>query len=201
MKILLTGSSSGIGKALYEIIQDSNDVHGMTRTDLDLSDVSSLCKYEIDSYDMVIHCAGTGVGGKLPFAEHDCESILDILTTNLLAPVVLTNKILCVNPQCKIVYVTSTNNKHYYPYDLAYSLSKASLSTFIKMLLIDYPQLNYLEVQLGLTKTNFNNNRYKNNPNRFVDIYQNTHLDAAHVAQEISRVLFNKNIKFIEISP
>ena len=201
MKILLTGCSSGVGRALHYLLKDEHDVHCLTRTDLDLSNVDSVINYQVSVYDMVIHCAGTGTGGKLPFVNHRIDAVKDILTTNLLAPVLLTNKLLRQNLNCKVVCITSTNNKHYYANDLAYSLSKSSLNQFLKMLTIDYPQLNYLEIQLGLTKTEFNNNRYKNQVDRFVDIYQNPHLDVNYVAREIKQVLFNNNIKFIEISP
>jgi short-subunit dehydrogenase len=201
MKILLTGSSSGVGRALHHLLKDEYDVHCLTRTDLDLSKVDNVINYQVSVYDMVIHCAGTGTGGKLPFANHDTKAVKDIVTTNLLAPVLLTNKLLKENSNCKVVCITSTNNKHYYANDLAYSLSKVALSTFLKMLTIDHPQLNYLEIQLGLTRTEFNNNRYKYEDDRFVDVYQYPHLDVDYVAKEIQQVLFNHNIKFIEISP
>jgi short-subunit dehydrogenase len=201
MKILLTGCSSGLGKALHDLLRHNHDVHSLSRNDLDLSDANSVVNYQVAIYDMVIHCAGTGIGGKLPFNNHCTQAVKDIVSTNLLAPVLLTNKLLQQNPDCKVVCVTSTNNKHYYPNDLAYSLSKASLSVFLKMLAVDHPQLKYLEIQLGLTKTEFNNNRYKKDMDRFVDIYQYPHLDATYVAEQINQVLFNNHIKFIEISP
>ena len=69
------------------------------------------------------------------------------------------------------------------------------------MLQIEYPDVCVLEVQLGLTKTNFNNNRYKNYENRYHDIYNNKHLQADFVAEKICSVLFDNSIKFIEISP
>jgi short-subunit dehydrogenase len=201
MKILLTGNSSGLGQALHQLLDQSHEVDGLTRNDLDLSDSQNVIDYRTKLYDMVIHCAGTGIGGKLPFADHNPQSVNTIIKTNLLSPILLTNKLLQQNPHCKVVCITSTNNKHYYPNDLAYSLSKTSLSIFLKMLHIDYPKLNYLEVQLGLTKTEFNNNRYKNNMDRFQNLYQHAHLEATYVAQQINQVLFNNHIKFIEISP
>ena len=201
MKILLTGCSSGLGKALLELLRQDHEVHGLTRNDLDLSNCNDIVNYQVTTYDMVIHCAGTGIGGKVPFADHNTEAVKTIVTTNLLAPVLLTKKLLEQNLNCKVVCVTSTNNKHYYSNDLAYSLSKAALSMFLKMLNVDYPQLNYLEIQLGLTKTQFNNNRYKNDPHRFVDLYRHPHLDVASVAERINQVLFDNHIKFIEISP
>jgi hypothetical protein len=69
------------------------------------------------------------------------------------------------------------------------------------MLRTEYPDVSYLEVRLGLTQTNFNQNRYHNDPHRYVDIYNKKHLTSDQVAVKIVEVLFDNCIKFIEISP
>ena len=69
------------------------------------------------------------------------------------------------------------------------------------MLQVDYPELNYLEIQLGLTKTNFNQNRYVGYEQRFQNIYANSHLTTDEVCEQILSVLFDNRIKFIEVSP
>jgi hypothetical protein len=96
---------------------------------------------------------------------------------------------------------TSTNNKRYWPTDLSYSLSKKSLSTFGDMLQIEYPNLQYLEVVLGLTKTNFNLNRYKHNPTNIDNLYSNPHLTTTDVVQQLMPILWDNKIKSMEISP
>jgi hypothetical protein len=68
------------------------------------------------------------------------------------------------------------------------------------MLKIEYPDVQYLEVRLGLTKTNFNNNRYRYNPDRFNDVYANSHLTVDQVADRILDVLFDSSVKLIEVS-
>jgi hypothetical protein len=69
------------------------------------------------------------------------------------------------------------------------------------MLRTEYPDVPYLEVRVGLTQTNFNQNRYRQEPERYVDIYNNNCLTSEQVAVKIIEVLFDNNIKFIEISP
>jgi hypothetical protein len=69
------------------------------------------------------------------------------------------------------------------------------------MLMIEYPTIDYLEIRLGLTKTNFNQNRFKNEPNRYTELYQNNFLIPTDVANKICNVLFDRTVKFIEISP
>lgn len=202
MKILLTGSSSGVGKELKNILSASHEVDCPDRSELDLSDPTAVMKYITQSYDMLINCAGTGVGGKVDFVNHDSFHVQEILQVNLISVVTLTHQALKFNPKCKIVNITSTNNNRYWPNDLAYSLSKKSLEIFGSMLLVEYPNTPYLEVRLGLTKTSFNNNRYKHSPDRFHNIYSSAqHLMPTDVAKTIVDNIFNNNVKYIEVSP
>jgi|LakMenEpi03Aug12_release.lakeMendotaPanAssembly.Ray.scaffolds.fasta_scaffold723682_1 short-subunit dehydrogenase len=201
MKILLTGASSGIGKELHKILSQNHTVMAPTRQILDLENIDSIVQHVDRSYDMLIACAGTGLGGKINFVHHDSTAVNTILQTNLIGTTVLTQKVLSYNPLAKIVVITSTNNNRFYPGDLVYSLSKKSLQIFIEMIRIEYPDTPTLEVKLGLTKTGFNQNRYRDEPLRYQDIYLYPHLDATKVATTIYSVLFDDNIKSIEISP
>lgn len=199
MKITITGTSSGVGEYLASTLQEEHSVTRISRNECDLS--KPIPNNIIDSCDMLINCAGTGVGGKIDFVNHNPNDIYEILHTNLLAPVELARQALKLNEHCKIVNVTSTNNKRYYPNDLVYSLSKRALADFGNMLTVEYPAVRTLEVRLGLTGTMFNKNRYKKDPDRYYDIYQNRHLTVKQAGGRIMNVLFDDTIKFIEISP
>lgn len=201
MKILLTGGSSGIGHCLNELLCHDHQVVAPTRQQLDLNDTNQVANFVNEPFDMLINCAGTGVGGKINFVNHDPALVDEIFKVNLLSAVSLTQQILKLNSVAKIVNITSTNNRQYYANDLVYSLSKKSLEEFGNMLKIESPQTPVLEVRVGLTKTNFNQARYIHHPERYRDIYCSRHLLADQVAYEISKVLFDNTIKFIEISP
>jgi len=200
MKIIITGANSGIGQGLVHKLQH-HCVVALTRQLLDLSNISEVYAYNLDAADMLINCAATDIGGKIDFVNHETQCIIDIINTNFLAPILLTKKLLANNKKCKIVNITSTNNNRYWPNDLAYSLSKQSLANFGNMLQIEYPDISYLEIRLGLTKTKFNDNRYRLSPERFSDVYQNSYLDIDTVVEKIISVLFDSSVKFIEISP
>lgn len=201
MNILITGTSSGVGKGLSLALSTSHNVIGLTRTDLDLSNVEQVSSFDLPVIDMLINCAGTDIGGKIEFTKHNTTEIVTIMNTNLLAPVLLSQKALQLNKNCKIVNITSTNNIKYYPNNLAYSLTKKSLESFTNMLQVEYPKANILEVRLGLTKTNFNQNRFKGHEERFNDIYSNKHLTVDEAVSQITNVLFNDNIRFVEVAP
>lgn len=203
MNIIITGTTSGLGKQLaLDLNNLRHNVIKLDRSHLDLSNVGQVVEFALPKCDMLINCAGTGIGGKIDFCNHQSSELVDILNVNLVAPVLLTQKALSVNRGTKIVNVTSTNNKRYWPNDLAYSLSKKAFESFGNMLQVEYPDVCYLEVRLGLTKTNFNQNRYNTCQNRFVDIYEtNKHLSVDDVSKQIINVLFEPNVKFIEIAP
>lgn len=200
MRITITGTANGLGQALAQCLS-AHDLVCLTRNQLNLNDIEAVTQYDLAATDMLINCAGTGVGGKQSFVDHPVQQITDILNTNLLAPVILSHKALAKNVNCKIVNITSTNNNRYHSGDLAYSLSKNSLATFGSMLRVEYPNCALLEVRLGLTKTNFNQARYRRDPERYQDIYQHPHLDVDSAAQSIVAVLFDQSVKMIELSP
>lgn len=201
MNIAITGTTSGVGKELWQRLGRLHSVVCINRDLVDLSDMSAVRGYSIPKVDMLINCAGTDRGGKIDFVNQDQESIINILHTNLVAPMLLSKKTLETNPKCKIVNITSTNNKRYWTNTLAYSLSKKALAEFGNMLQVEYPTVHYLEIQLGLTKTNFNQNRYVGNEDRFNDVYINPHLTVDVVVEKILGVLFDPSVKFIEIAP
>lgn len=200
---MITGSNSGIGLCLYNILLHNNiRTVGLTRQQLDLSNLQAVTNFDLERTDLLINCAATDIGGKIDFINHRPNNITEIACVNLLSPILLCQKALRKNKDCKIVNITSTNNRRYWPNDLIYSLTKKSLSDFGMMLQIEYGNLNYLEVQLGLTKTNFNANRYKLDSDRYKDLYADSkHLTPEYVADTIFKAISDNNIKFLEISP
>ena len=199
MNIAITGTTSGVGEYLALKLQQNNTVKCITRNDYDLG--TTVTTNLVGFCDMLINCAGTGIGGKIDFVNHKSEDITEIMNVNLLAPMELTKQALKLNKNCKIVNITSTNNNQYYPNDLAYSLSKKALSDFGNMIKIEYPQTKVLEVRLGLTATKFNDNRYKRDTARYQNIYANKHLTVEQAGDKILAVLFDDAIKHIEVSP
>jgi short-subunit dehydrogenase len=203
MKILITGTTSGLGLFLSATLRDiGHEVIDLKRHMLDLSDITAVQAYTMPMIDMLINCAGTGVGGKTDFVSHLEGDMEIILNTNLVSPILLSKKALTINSCCKIVNITSTNNNRYHPGDLVYSLSKKALAEFGSMLQVEFPAVKYLEIRLGLTKTRFNQNRYVGHSHRYVDIYdQHPCLNPYQVATQILDVLFDDHIKIIEVSP
>lgn len=201
MKIAITGSSSGIGFELKKILSQDHDLISIERKDLDLDNTDNVLNFSIPFCDILINCAGHDLGGKVAFLNHNSNYIVSILNTNLISPILLTQKALQNNPNCKIVFINSTNIIRYWGNDLIYTLSKESLNRFSHLLRVDHPDVRQLEIILGLTKTNFNINRHRVNHKTIDDLYKNYHLLASDVAAQIVNVLFDDKIRQIEVAP
>ena len=63
MKIAITGTTSGVGKALKDALSISYQVVSIDRLDFDFSDVKSLEKIDLTGVDILINNAGHSLGG------------------------------------------------------------------------------------------------------------------------------------------
>jgi acetoacetyl-CoA reductase len=86
MRILITGSSRGIGKALFEHYRrEDNQVYGLSRKDCDLADREQtnrfFAKSGIEELDLAIHCAGINVTRFFYKLSH--EAFRQMIDTNI----------------------------------------------------------------------------------------------------------------------
>jgi len=207
MKVLITGTTSGIGQ---EIVNSNPGLQfiELNRQDVDLNDIEAVKKYQIPAVDCAILNAGHDLGGGSPFSAHKLDYITKILTCNFMSTVVLCHKILNNNPNAILLFVTSTNVNWDYlgPDQLAYNLSKHSVKTFIDLLKLEYPSAQIKEARVGITNTNFYANKYKHDLS-FNDLktrVQNRlkkyhHMPVEYVSSEIIDLLTStKNFKEID---
>ena len=198
MKYLITGTTSGIGKAVKQQLQ-SHEIFEINGADVDLNEPELVKSINLPVVDYAILNAGHDMGGGVPFTEHDPNSIQKILNCNLVSNVLLTQKLLKNNPDTVIVFITSTNVNKQYPNDLAYNLSKLGLKNLYDLIKIDYPESKVKEARIGLTKTEFNNNRHKVNHKPINDLYAMKHMTPENVAESILYLL-DSEADFLEIN-
>jgi len=198
MKALITGTSSGVGANIHKFADWS--IIDLTRKTVDLDYPQNITDAQIPHVDIIINNAGHDLGGKVLFANHKFDQWQRILNTNLVSAMRITQLALQKNPNLIVVNITSTNNDKYWGNDLVYSLSKVALEHFGKMLKIDHPDVVIKEVRLGLTKTEFNNNRYKENHKPVDDLYSMPCLDPVLVASKIVDFI-NSHETFTRITP
>ncbi len=197
--VLVTGTTSGIGKELVILLKPHYDVIELNRTELDLAVQDDVLNYEMPVVDILVNCAGHDHGGKVPFKEHHINHILSIMNTNLIAPMLLTRKAFEKNRFLRVINVTSTNIEHYWRDDLTYTLSKKALSEFGSLLDLEGVQVQ--ELCPGLTKTNFNKSRHKWGHKRIDDLYDNHHLHPAVVARCLYSMIGAEDMTKVVMKP
>ena len=141
MKVaLVTGSSSGIGKAICEqLISHDYKVYGISRHSgeiiCDLQDSKALHVkikelLKTTDIDLLINCAGLGVFE--PHEEISLEKIEELIDVNLKAPIVLTN--LCLRSLKKtkghIINIASVEATKHSKFSALYTATKSGLRDF-----------------------------------------------------------------------
>ncbi|MDR0467804.1 MAG: SDR family oxidoreductase [Campylobacteraceae bacterium] len=138
--VLMSGASSGIGKAIKTVLEDEGyRVFNIGRKEADI--VCDLSEFKIlesevkkflkqNNIDVLINCAGIGV-----FEPHEClnlEQIQKLININLTAPILLTN--LCLRSLQKtkghIINITSIEATKHSKYSALYTATKSGLRDF-----------------------------------------------------------------------
>ena len=177
-KILITGGSRGIGKALVDIfLNDNCEVHVVARSfsnqprdsnlkfhTLDLTEtdkITSFCDDFISKYgipDLLINNAGSGA-----FYEWNCfpeKEIINQINLLFTSPVLFCRNIIpamCEAKRGTVVNVSSLATIYPVPYMSIYNAGKSAFSSFTQSLMLECKKsIKIMDLRLGDVKTDFN---------------------------------------------
>tara|TARA_R110000868_G_scaffold404845_1_gene683486 strand:- start:38 stop:652 length:615 start_codon:yes stop_codon:yes gene_type:complete len=201
MKIAITGTTSGIGKALKDVLSFHHEIVCIDRSEFDLSTVENLSKIDLSGVDVLINNAGHANGGGRNFKNHKAEQWIDILDTNLKAPMFLTQTFINQNQSGKIIFITSQVVEMAMGGDVAYSASKAGISFFAQCLRKEVsPDFNIVEIRAKRIKTDFPKNRKIHSNAVLASFYDTrTHITVDQVVDVIKTVLDTNIIEIVNI--
>ncbi len=218
-QFFITGSSSGIGKAIaLEALEAGHKVIGISRRNniehenyshlnIDLTDMDSYLKINFDrnrSAESLILINNAGWLGEVkPVSELNPEKIKRAYNLNLLAPSIL----------CKMFIDQTQNNNHQEriivnissgagSYPIAswstYCASKAGLSLFTEVMQVDHPEVHCFAISPGIVDTEMQGEirrlEQKDFPDkqRFVDYKNKGELTQPEkVAEKILKIIYN----------
>jgi short-subunit dehydrogenase len=199
---IVTGYSSGIGKAIARALEDNG--FNIKKLKSRLEDVNSLEKElnEIlnkDDINVLVNCAGLGIFK--PHEEISVSKIKEIIDVNLTAPIVLTN--LCLRSLKKtkghIINIASIEATRHSKFSALYTASKSGLRNFGLAL---FEELRRADVKVttinpDLTKTNFFDDfNFEPSENK------NAHLLAEDIAKAVLKILdFDGVVTDITVRP
>lgn len=174
--IVITGGSSGVGKALFELLSRQNTVIQLSRSvgDTDSSigcDVSNLNNVKSafaqilarhKTIDILINCAGVGLSGATAFIEESClQKVFDINYFGTLYTCQLALQ--SMTKGAKILNIGSVSGFAPMPFRAIYNSSKAAVHSLSHSIRMEAALLgiDVSAIMLGAVATNFAQNRDK----------------------------------------
>ena len=202
MKAIVTGYSSGIGKAISELLEQNSYTVIKLQTRLEnTSDLEKEVKELLKIHDikLLVNCAGVGVFK--PHEEISIAKIKELIDINLTAPIILTNLLLRTLKKTKghIINISSVEATRHSKFSALYTATKSGLRDFGLAL---FEELRKADVKVttinpDLTKTNF-----------FDDLQfepglnENSYLDAKDIAKSVMKIIeFDGVVTDITIRP
>ncbi|WP_298749816.1 SDR family NAD(P)-dependent oxidoreductase [uncultured Arcobacter sp.] len=202
MKAIVTGYSSGIGKAISDILESNG--FEIIKLKARLNDLDSLEKevkllLKTSDINVLVNCAGLGVFK--PHEEISLSKIKEVIDVNLTAPIILSNLLLRSLKKTKghIINIASVEATRHSKFSALYTATKSGLRSFGLAL---FEELRRSDVKVttvnpDLTKTNFFDD-FNFEPGDS----KNSHLIAEDIAKSILDIIvFNGVITDITIRP
>lgn len=160
MNAIVTGYSSGIGKAICEELQSNG--YTIIKLNSRLQDLTSLeqeVKELLKTYEihLLVNCAGVGVFQ--PHEEISIAKIKELIDINLTAPIVLSNLLLRTlkKTQGKIINIASIEATKHSKFSALYTATKSGLRNFGLSLFEEVRKsgVGVTTINPDLTATNF----------------------------------------------
>jgi short-subunit dehydrogenase len=197
--IILTGASSGIGKAIKKELKNEKVITICRNCEIkvDFNNIEEVKKIKLKNIKGIINCAGVGYFGQ--FEDIKSEKIIEMININLTAPILLTKNHLKDIKKNRgfIINIASTSALTPARLGVVYSSTKAGLIQFSKSLFeeVRKNKVKVCTILPDLTLTNFHNNTFFKPSNDEL-----AHIKPEDIAKIIKEIIYSPpNIVIQEI--
>ena len=188
-KAVVTGYSSGIGKAISEILEENNyeviklksRLEDTTNIEQEINDI-----LKTNEINVLVNCAG--LGKFVPHEEISISKIKELIDINLTAPIILSNLLLrsLKKTQGHIINITSIEATKHSKFSALYTATKSGLRDFGLCLFEEVRKsgVKVTSINPDITQTNF-----------FQDLQfepslkEDTYLNAQDIAKSVLDIL------------
>jgi len=189
MNALVTGYSSGIGKAIADVLEQSG--YKILKLNSRLEDIKNIEKemkllLQSNDIDVLVNCAGIGVFE--PHEEMSITKIVELIDVNLKAPIILTNLALRSLKKTKghIINISSVEATRHSKFSATYTATKSGLRDFSLSLFEELRKsgVRITSINPDMTDTNFFET-LKFAPSK----EEKSHLIAQEIAQSVMNII------------
>ena len=161
MKILLTGGSSGIGRACYNLLSLEHDIYAPTRNEFDLANFAQIEGLDLSSYDVIINCAGDNQGTYRGWHNNTWQNQKNQVDVNFIGPLFLAKQYTRQRKTGQFIYLTTASVEDPISYAIFMVGSKGGLQFSMNAIKKDYPGIIFTEILPGKTRTNMLKQNYQ----------------------------------------
>lgn len=203
MKIFLTGASSGVGHACYQLLSADHTVIAPNSKDFDLSNFEHVDALDLSDIDCVINCAGVNPGSYQGWRNNQWQNQQRQVDINFTGALLLVKQYARHRKNGQFVYMTSSNVDDPIAHNIFYTAAKHALRYSIDTVRKECPDIVFTEICPGKIKTNMLKQNYQNTKTaeEIEEIYaQSPTLSAERVAETIVLAI-NQKLDHITILP
>jgi NADP-dependent 3-hydroxy acid dehydrogenase YdfG len=190
MKIFLTGASSGVGRACFDLLGEEHTIIAPSSKDFNLSNFSHIDNLDLSDVDCVINCAAVNTGSYQGWKQNEWQNQQNQVDVNFTGALLLVKQYTKQREKGQFIYVTSSNIDDPIAHNIFYTTAKFALRYSIATIKKEHPGIIFTEICPGKIKTNMLQQNYQSTktPEEIEQLYaKGPYLEA----QDISRVIHN----------
>ena len=161
MKIFLTGASSGVGKACYELLKTDHTIVAPSSQEFDLRNFAHIDGVDLSDIDCVINCAGVNPGSYQGWKNNQWQKQQHQVDVNFTGALMLVKQYTRQRNQGQFVYMTSSNIDDPIAHNIFYTAAKHALRYSIDTVRKECPDIVFTEICPGKIKTNMLQQNYQ----------------------------------------